>query len=163
MKKIVFIILMILPWLIEWGERFGENGFETNCLSRFSIGWFNDDGYRKYSDGVFMLSNSLFGTGMGVYSGTIYSLSPNNHLREKKMVHVSFEYTYHVGNGIYTAHTISMTKELGNEASEDEMTTFISPMLKDGGRMLSQINLLEGVRVAAGTTAFPRFMCTAKP
>nr|WP_241390670.1 hypothetical protein [Serratia proteamaculans]ULG17717.1 hypothetical protein F28p_00047 [Serratia proteamaculans] len=162
MKKIMFFLLITLPWFILWLCIYIPIGYQKSCQSEFSISWVNSGGDIKYSNGVFFLSNSLFGSGVGIYSGGIYHVTSDNTVSERIPVHVSFHYDYKLTNGFYKINTTSMTTELGNEADEGEIYRYISPILKTGGSVATQINVLDGGKISTGPTEFPRFICTVK-
>ncbi|MCU4369592.1 hypothetical protein [Acinetobacter courvalinii] len=158
MKKallfLFLIFMLLLPWAGGWLFSMAYVAYQPECLTRFSFAYVHSQGEMDYSEGTFSLTPSPWGTGSGVYTGALY------HNAEKYPVHLSFTYDYHLSQGIATVKMLTVSPELGNQASLSNIAKYVSPTLKVGETNRTRFILLNGEKLASGTTKFPRMVCT---
>ena len=154
MKKVIFLLLLVLPWVSGWLYSRVYTAYQSECLTRFSFAYVNPQGESHYSDGTFSVTPSPWGRGSGAYMGAL------NHDADKVPVHLSFTYDYQLSQGIATVNMRTVSPELGNLATMADIARYISPALKPGEANRTRFVLLEGKKLASGTTIFPRMVCT---
>lgn len=146
--------MLLLPWGGGWLLSMAYVAYQPECLTHFSFAYVHPQGEMDYSEGTFSLVASPWGKGSGVYTGALY------HSAEKYPVHLSFTYDYRLSQGIATVKMLTVSPELGNQASLSDIAKYISPTLKVGETNRTRFIMLNGTKLASGTTKFPRMVCT---
>lgn len=154
MKKVMFLFLLLLPWGGGWLYSRVYTVYQPECFIRFSFAYVDEKGGFRYSDGTFTMMSTLWGNGSGAYMGTLYRNA------EKWPAHLSFTYDFKFNQGIATVHMRTVSPELGNRAPLEYIAKYVSPVLKPGETNRTRFILLDGEKIAAGTTKFPRMVCT---
>lgn len=160
MKKIaLLVIVLLLPWGIGLIYNHMKYRFYLHCESHTSITYLLKNGETQYSRGTYLLSTALSGQGSGVYSGQIVD-APGAGGQTVTPVHVFFSYNYkEVGDGMIEGSVTSLSKEVGNMATDAQIARFLAPAFTPGEYHLTRMFMLEGIRQAWGTTAYPTGVC----
>lgn len=161
MKKCILLMLIALPWILGYGYTKVKPRYHQRCESHMSVAYVMNNGDREYSRGIYLLDTSLSGSGHGVYAGEIVKETASNGQKNTIQVHISFSYSFaKQENGVVEGHIKNVSKELGNQATDEELARYLSPVLRPGENHRTRQLLLEGVRPAWGTTLYPGGLCS---
>jgi hypothetical protein len=160
MKYLLWILVLVAPWLAGGGIVYSIFADNEACRYDFSMTYLYSDGRSAGSDGIFTFDNRLVGNNLGGYSGSIIYRSALGQIEKMTPVHLSFTYTYQLFNAIAATRTIDVSRELGDASQDSEVGKFVSPALQAGKTNRTQIVWIEGTRMAGGVRHYPRMICS---
>lgn len=155
------IIIALLPWLIERTYTIAQISYPYHCESRFGFKYSGADGKSAVaSEGSMQLVHYKNGNGVGTYVGQLYYLDAEGNVLKKLSIHRVLEFSYQLLPGMLKSTTLMTSRIQGDEISDDDAEKYVYPGFKVGHISFGLIVKINRGGYAAGSSHFPRAMCT---